>query len=74
MERLGVLPFEADYTLLDPDIKADLDKYGSGGVPMYIVVPANRPDEAIRLDELLTTDTIVRALEEAGPSERGGSS
>jgi thiol:disulfide interchange protein DsbD len=68
MQRLGVVPFKADYTLYDPEIREDLLKYGSGGVPMYLVIPANQPDRVIRLDELNTQSAIISALEKAGPS------
>ncbi|MHC4445190.1 MAG: cytochrome c biogenesis protein CcdA [Planctomycetota bacterium] len=69
MKRLRILPFKADYTLYDPEIRADLEKYGSGGVPLYLVIPANRPGEVIRLDEFIVSPKhVVRQLEKAGPS------
>lgn len=70
MERLGVLPFKADYTNYDPQIKAELYEYGGGSVPMYLVIPANQPDGVKKLDELLLSKSaVVDALEKAGPSD-----
>jgi len=65
MKRLKVIPFKADYTLFDPEIKKDLEELGSGGVPMYLIIPANRPDGVIRLDEVITSSYVVKMLEKA---------
>lgn len=72
MRDLGVVPLKADYTSEDPEIKADLAKYGRSGVPMYLVVPAHRPDGAVVLPEILTPGIVVDALRAAGPSKAGG--
>ncbi|HSW44869.1 MAG TPA: protein-disulfide reductase DsbD domain-containing protein [Phycisphaerae bacterium] len=70
MRRLGVVPFKADYTSFDPEIKKDLEDFGRSGVPMYVIYPAGRPDEPILLDELLfSASAVVEALEKAGPSK-----
>jgi thiol:disulfide interchange protein DsbD len=69
MRRLGVVPIRADYTLEDPEIKADLERFKRAGVPMYVVVPANRPDEPILLNEILTQRAVIEALNRAGPSD-----
>lgn len=71
MKRLRVLPFKADYTLPNPEIAEDLRRYGSGGVPLYLIVPAGRPDQVIRLDEVLTPSALIGGLEKAGPSKAG---
>ncbi len=65
MRRLGVLPFRADFTSRDPLIKADLERHGRSGVPMYIVKPANQPEKAMVLDEILTQGSLIAALEQA---------
>jgi thiol:disulfide interchange protein DsbD len=69
MRRLGVVPFKADYTSPDPEIKEDLERFNRSGVPMYVVYPANQPDKPILLDELLTKSSVINALNRAGPSE-----
>ncbi len=68
MRELGVVPFKADYTSEDPEIKADLDRYGRGGVPIYIVIPACQPDKVNVLPETLTTSIVTEALQAAGRS------
>lgn len=68
MREMGVVPVRADFTLRDPEIKVDLVRYGSGAVPMTIVIPANRPEEPIVLDVLLTKSAVLDALKKAGPS------
>ncbi|MGQ9652089.1 MAG: protein-disulfide reductase DsbD family protein [Phycisphaerae bacterium] len=69
MQRLGVLPFKADYTLPSREIAEDLKTYGSGGVPLYLIIPAGMPDSVIRLDEVLTASSLIGGLERAGPSK-----
>jgi len=69
MKRLGVLPFKADYTLPSREIAEDLKRYGSGGVPLYLIMPAGKPDHVIRLDEVLTASSLIGGLERAGPSK-----
>ena len=59
---------KADFTKYDPAIKADLDRYNRAGVPMYLILPAGRPDEPILLDEILTKASVIENLKKAGPS------
>jgi len=68
MQELGVIPMKADFTKYDPAIKADLDRYNRAGVPMYLILPAGRPDEPILLDEILTKASVIENLKKAGPS------
>lgn len=68
MRDLMVVPFRADYTVEDPEIKADLAKYKRAGVPMYLVIPGGRPKGAVVLPEILTQKVVNGALRAAGPS------
>jgi len=68
MRELGVIPFKADYTSKDPEIKADLEKYGRAGVPMYIVVSGKNPSKPAILPEILSKALVVEELRRAGPS------
>ncbi|NLE57652.1 MAG: hypothetical protein GX616_04780 [Planctomycetes bacterium] len=70
MKRLGVLPFKADYTLPSREIAEDLRNYGSGGVPLYLIIPAGNPDNVIRLDEVLTQSALIGGLEKATRESR----
>ncbi len=70
MKRLRILPFKADYTLPSREIAEDLKKHGSGGVPLYLIIPAGRPDNVIRLDEVLTQSALIGGLEKAAKESR----
>jgi thiol:disulfide interchange protein len=64
MQQLGIIPFKADYTIEKPEIREDLEKYGSANVPMYLVFPAGKPDDANKLDEILTSPaSFIASLE-----------
>jgi thiol:disulfide interchange protein len=52
----------ADYTQKDTDITALLQKHGRAAVPFYVLY-SPRKSEIILFPELLTTDTILNALE-----------
>lgn len=68
MRKYEVIPYEADYTNMIPEIKEDLDRFERGGVPLYLVYPANEPDHPIVLPEILTPGILKDAIERAGPS------
>ncbi len=68
MQKFGVIPYEADYTNMIPEIKEDLDRFERAGVPLYLVYPAGHPDQPIVLPEILTPGTMKDAIERAGPS------
>jgi len=63
------VPFKADFTSYDHEIQKDLVRFGRSGVPMYVVIPAGRPDDPILLDEVITSSSVIAALEKAGPSK-----
>lgn len=69
MRELNVIPFEADYSLKDPAIKIDLDKYERPGVPMYLVYQPHKPDDPEVLPEVLTPSIVIDGLRRAGPSK-----
>ncbi len=60
----------ADWTNQDAHITAALGRLGRSGVPVYALYPARVAGEPELLPELLTKDTVLRALERAVP---GGS-
>ena len=65
MKKLGVVPIKADYTQPSKLIDAWLERYGRGGVPMYVVLPADPSREPWLLPELLTSGLVVEALRKA---------
>lgn len=65
MRKLGVVPIKADFTNPSDVIQAWLDRYEKGGVPMYVVLPANPDRKPFLLPEVLTSGIVVDALREA---------
>jgi len=55
---------KGDWTRKDAVIEAELARHGRAGVPLYLVYGAKGGDGVI-LPQLLTADTVVRALEAA---------
>lgn len=71
LRDLAIVPVRADYTNEDPEITKWLKRFHRAGVPMYVILPAGRPADAVRLPDRLTTDGLTRALRAAGPSKHG---
>lgn len=71
MAKLGVVPIKADYTKPSELIGEWLARYGKGGVPMYVVLPADPAKEPWLLPEVLTSGLVVEALRQAASSESG---
>lgn len=70
MNELNVLPMKADWTKRDKDITKLLSSFGRSGVPLYVIYPAGKPEEARALpDGLLTQQMVLDALDKAGPSK-----
>ena len=54
----------ADYTTKNPKITEILQKYDRSGVPLYLLYPADKTKDAIRLnDGLVTKGAIYEAIE-----------
>ncbi len=62
MAEHEVVPLIADFTKPDPVIQRWLDRYEKAGVPMYLVIPADRSQPVQVLPEVLTIGTVVDAL------------
>ena len=60
---------KADYTNEGEEITKWLKKYNRPGVPMYLLIPAGKPDGVITLPDLLTKSAILEGLKKSGPSE-----
>jgi thiol:disulfide interchange protein DsbD len=65
MQKLDVVPLEADWTRQDPQISEWLTKYKRAGVPMYLVVPPSGIEGAILLPEVITPSMVTDALTQA---------
>ncbi len=71
LRDLAIVPVRADYTNEDPEITKWLKRFHRAGVPMYVILPAGRPADAVRLPDRLTAEGLTRALRAAGPSKGG---
>ncbi len=59
----NVLALRADWTHGDPAITAILKEHGRVGVPMYLVYPGGNQNAPVVLPELITSQTVLKALE-----------
>lgn len=66
----SIVPIKADFTRYDPDIQADLDRYGRDAVPLNVILPAKSPDKPIVLPNILLPSIVLAAIEQAGPSKQ----
>jgi thiol:disulfide interchange protein DsbD len=63
-----VLAFKADWTRKDPAVTKWLNHFGGVAVPLYVVLPANKPNAPIIMADSLTQTQLLNALSAAGPS------
>lgn len=73
MQRLKVVPIEADFTRGSETIKKDLNRFSRPSVPLNLVYGPASPNDPIVLPEILTKGRVLEALEEAAraTSEKG---
>lgn len=66
-----VIPMKADFTLEDPNILADLQRFGRSGVPLNVIFPAGDPENPIVMPEQLVgrTGLVIDRLTDAGTSK-----
>jgi thiol:disulfide interchange protein len=65
----NVVPLLADWTDGSQEIKEMLSALESNSIPVVAIFPADRPDEAIVLRDLITQGRLLEALRQAGPSQ-----
>jgi thiol:disulfide interchange protein DsbD len=68
LKSLNIVTLRADWTNRNPEISALLKKFGRFGVPLYVIFPADKPNEPIVLPEVITQGIMLDALDKAGPS------
>ncbi|MCC6623155.1 MAG: thioredoxin family protein [Deltaproteobacteria bacterium] len=68
LSELEVLPVRGDFTVHKPEIAKWLTRFNQPSVPLYVVIPAGRPEAAFALSSLPSTSEIVQGLCRAGPS------
>lgn len=65
IQQLGVLALVADATDGDPEVLAELRRFGRAGVPLVVVYPKSTNTEPIVLPTLLTKSAVLEALDAA---------
>lgn len=60
--KRGIVPVKADWTKSDPDITAELKKFGRVGVPFYVFYPQGNQKPPVILPEILTEKIVLEAL------------
>ena len=61
--RHGVVYMVADWTNYDADIARFISSHGRTGIPLYLMYPANTAEQPMILPQILTSDTVIQALE-----------
>lgn len=74
VEKYGIVPLVADYTDESPEIKEWLERFGRDGIPLTVIFPANRPNEPILLDGLISQRTLLEKLNDAAVAKAVASS
>ena len=64
-----IVPVKADYTSEDEKITQWLRRFKRPGVPMYVILPAGKPDSPILLPDVLTKSSLLDGLDRAGPTD-----
>lgn len=62
LKEYGITPVKADWTTGDERITKALRRFGGGGVPLYVVIPANPDQEPIVLPTLPSKGTLIQAF------------
>ncbi|MEN0110482.1 MAG: thioredoxin family protein [Planctomycetota bacterium] len=66
VEANGVTPLLADWSDRNDTVKQTLAELGSRSIPFLAIYPADRPEQPIRLPDLITESQLLDALAAAG--------
>ncbi len=69
VERNAIVPMLADWSDHNETIKAKLQELNSRTIPLLAIYPAGKPGEVIVLRDTIVESQLLKALEEAGPSQ-----
>ncbi|UFH51153.1 thioredoxin family protein [Pseudomonas sp. KNUC1026] len=64
MAHTGTRYMIADSTQFNADVDDAINQFGQGGLPLYVLYPANGGEPQV-LPQVLTVNTVVAALEQA---------
>lgn len=68
LKALDVTSVKADFTVHKPAIAEWLTRFGQPSVPLYVVIPAGRPEDAFALSTILSIEDVVAGLCKGGAS------
>jgi thiol:disulfide interchange protein len=68
LDELNAVAMYADWTDYNEEIKSKLESLNSRSIPLLAIYPGSRPNDPIILRDIITQETLVRALREAGAS------
>ena len=71
LQERNVVFLTADFTTYSEDIARLLKQFDAPSVPLYVVYPAGKPENAVALPSLLTKQTVLDALAAADPQHAG---
>lgn len=63
MKNKGITLLQGDWTNYNAEITQLLDRYGRGGVPLYLLFPAKAGAEAIILPQILTPNSFKNQID-----------
>ncbi len=69
MARTNTIYMIADSTKYNPDVEQALSDFGRGGLPLYVVYPANGGKPVV-LPQVLTPGIVISALDKASEPEK----
>lgn len=69
MARTNTIYMIADSTKYNPDVEQALSDFGRGGLPLYVVYPADGGKPAV-LPQVLTPGIVISALDKASEPEK----
>ncbi|NEX11460.1 MAG: thiol:disulfide interchange protein [Prosthecochloris sp.] len=62
LKRDGLVAVRADWTSRNDEITALLQRFGRSGIPLLVIIPQGRIDNAVVLPEVVTVDMLLDAL------------
>jgi thiol:disulfide interchange protein len=68
LARTDTIYMVADSTKYNPDIDQAINQFGRGGLPVYVVYPADG-GAPVLLPQLLSPDIVVSALKKASANK-----
>jgi thiol:disulfide interchange protein len=69
IKQNGIVPLIADWTDKSAEIKNKLIELKSAAIPVFAIYPGKSPKSPVVLRDALIESQVIRALEEAGPSQ-----